>query len=247
MANSAFRPHKRLLDHVARVIRNEPVFTLLDEQQVAYNAIMDSVRSAGQNQHKVAFIVAGGPGTGKSVLAVNLVAELASLGLRTIHVTAEADARVRHLESKFAEMLSRLDIPRLSTPPTAAIDRRTYMPLVDGRRFEELSSQGLQVLVNVAHALAHHASAIDLGLPLPGLLLVDGPTSNLGHEGPDLELGRNVFRLLDAVADEYRDALQIIAADNDVPDQFVRDVTDRLTLEDRLVRQALLRPDAAQT
>ena len=37
-------PHKRLLDHVARVIRNEPAFTLLDEQQVAYNAIMDSVR-----------------------------------------------------------------------------------------------------------------------------------------------------------------------------------------------------------
>src|SRR5580765_4882302 len=87
VANSAFRPHKRLLDHVARVIRNEPVFTLLDEQQVAYNAIMDSVRSAGQNQHKVAFIVAGGPGTGKSVMAVNLVAELAALGLRTIHVT----------------------------------------------------------------------------------------------------------------------------------------------------------------
>ena len=58
VAATAFRPHKRLLDHVARVIRNEPVFTLLDEQQVAYNAIMDSVRGAGQNQQKVAFIVA---------------------------------------------------------------------------------------------------------------------------------------------------------------------------------------------
>ena len=87
VATSEFRPHKRLLDHVARVIRNEPVFTLLDEQQVAYNAIMDSVRVAGQNQHKVAFIVAGGPGTGKSVIAVNLVAEMAALGLRTLHVT----------------------------------------------------------------------------------------------------------------------------------------------------------------
>ena len=87
VANSAFRPHKRLLDYVARVIRNEPVFTLLDEQQVAYNAIMDSVRGAGQNQQKVAFIVAGGPGTGKSVIAVNLVAELSALGLRTLHVT----------------------------------------------------------------------------------------------------------------------------------------------------------------
>ena len=87
VATTEFRPHKRLLDHVARMIRNEPVFTLLDEQQVAYNAIMDSVRVAGQNQQKVAFIVAGGPGTGKSVIAVNLVAEMAALGLRTLHVT----------------------------------------------------------------------------------------------------------------------------------------------------------------
>ena len=87
VASTAFRPHKRLLDHVARVIKNEPVFTLLDEQQVAYNAIMDSVRVAGQNQQKVAFIVAGGPGTGKSVIAVNLVAELSALGLKTLHLT----------------------------------------------------------------------------------------------------------------------------------------------------------------
>ncbi len=87
VANSSFRPHKRLLDHVARVIRNEPVFTLLDEQQVAYNAIMDEVKAAGQNKHPVAFIVAGGPGTGKSVMAVNLIAELASLGVQTLHVT----------------------------------------------------------------------------------------------------------------------------------------------------------------
>src|SRR5439155_7473106 len=62
VAVTAFRPHKRLLDHVARMIRNEPVFTLLDEQQVAYNAIMDSVRGAGQNKQKVVFIVEGGPG-----------------------------------------------------------------------------------------------------------------------------------------------------------------------------------------
>ena len=41
VAATAFKPHKRLLDHVARVIRNEPAFTLLDEQLVAYNAILD--------------------------------------------------------------------------------------------------------------------------------------------------------------------------------------------------------------
>src|SRR5207237_1217642 len=70
VANVTFRPHKRLLDHVAGVIRREPVFTLLDEQLVAYNAILDSVTGAGQTKQKVAFIVEGGPGTGKSVIAV---------------------------------------------------------------------------------------------------------------------------------------------------------------------------------
>jgi hypothetical protein len=84
---TAFKPHKRLLDYVARVIQNEPVFTLLDEQLVAFNAIMDSVKAAGQNQQEVVFLVEGGPGTGKSVIAVNLVAELSALGLRTLHLT----------------------------------------------------------------------------------------------------------------------------------------------------------------
>ncbi len=87
VATTAFKPHKRLLDHVARVIRNEPAFTLLDEQLVAYNAIIDEVRGAGENKRHVVFLVEGGPGTGKSVIAVNLVAELAERGLSTLHLT----------------------------------------------------------------------------------------------------------------------------------------------------------------
>jgi hypothetical protein len=87
IAATAFKPHKRLLDHVARVIRNEPTFVLLDEQLVAYNAILDAVRGAGQNQQNVVFLIEGGPGTGKSVIALNLVAELAERGLSTLHLT----------------------------------------------------------------------------------------------------------------------------------------------------------------
>ncbi len=87
VAATAFKPHKRLLDHVSRVIRNEPSFVLLDEQLVAYNAIIDEVRGAGQNRRNVVFLVQGGPGTGKSVIAVNLVAELAERGLSTLHLT----------------------------------------------------------------------------------------------------------------------------------------------------------------
>jgi DUF2075 family protein len=87
VAATAFKPHKRLLDHVARVIRSEPTFVLLDEQLVAYNAILDAVGGAGQNQQNVVFLIEGGPGTGKSVIALNLVAELAERGLNTLHLT----------------------------------------------------------------------------------------------------------------------------------------------------------------
>lgn len=87
VAATAFRPHKRLLDHVANVIRDKPEYVLLDEQLVAYNAIVDRVRSAAENQGSVVFLVKGGPGTGKSVIAVNLVAELAAKGLQVLHLT----------------------------------------------------------------------------------------------------------------------------------------------------------------
>jgi len=87
VAATAFKPHKRLLDHVARIIRNEPTFVLLDEQLVAYNAILDAVGHASGNQQEVVFLIEGGPGTGKSVIALNLVAELAERGLTTLHLT----------------------------------------------------------------------------------------------------------------------------------------------------------------
>lgn len=67
--------------------RKEPAFVLLDEQLVAYNAILDEVAGAGRNRRPVVFLVKGGPGTGKSVMAVNLVAALAERGLRVVHLT----------------------------------------------------------------------------------------------------------------------------------------------------------------
>ena len=87
VTQAAFRPQKRLLDHVARMIKNEPTFVLLDEQQVAFNAIMDAVRDADRDGKPVAFLIEGGPGTGKSVMAVNLIAELSAMGKRSIHAT----------------------------------------------------------------------------------------------------------------------------------------------------------------
>lgn len=64
---SPIRPSKKLLENVAKVIKNEAIFSLLNEQLVAKNLIWSKVRKANKTQEKSVIIVHGGPGTGKSV------------------------------------------------------------------------------------------------------------------------------------------------------------------------------------
>ena len=138
------------------------------------------------------------------------------------------------------EYLRELHIPNLGQDLTVRINRDTYLPEVSERSFNQLSSQGLKTLVNVAHALAHHTVSIDRNLPLPGLLILDGLSANIGHEGFDLDRVRDVYRLLSRVADQYAGALQVIAVDNELPRDVLLEFVDRvvltLTQEDRLIR-----------
>ena len=82
-----YAPHKRLLDHTAKMINNEPTYVLLDEQRVVFNSILAHVDSAKDQDTKTVFVIKGGPGTGKSVIALNLVAELAAAGHVVHHAT----------------------------------------------------------------------------------------------------------------------------------------------------------------
>jgi uncharacterized protein len=100
-----YRPHKRLLDHTARVIRREPIFVLLDEQQVAFNHILGTVRDRQASTEQTAFLIRGGPGTGKSLIAVNLLAELSAEHFITKHATGS---------KAFTENLRRTVGPRAS-------------------------------------------------------------------------------------------------------------------------------------
>lgn len=82
-----YKPHKRLLDHTAKVISSEPTFVLLDEQQVVFNTVLAKVRARQLATGKSAILVHGGPGTGKSVVAINLLGELSRQGYVAQHVT----------------------------------------------------------------------------------------------------------------------------------------------------------------
>lgn len=134
------------------------------------------------------------------------------------HSNGIVQERLNRLDDAFEATLRDFDVPRFDKRPGSRINRETYMPIVDGRSFTDLQSQGVGVLVNVAHVLAHQRVALHSeGIPLPNLLIIDGISSNVGHEGIDLERLRRMYATLLASATEHIDQLQIIVTDNDSP------------------------------
>lgn len=152
----------------------------------------------------------------------------------------DAEANIRALEARMLSYLRDLHIPQLGDQLSVAINRTTYMPEVSGRTFDELSSQGLKTLVNIAHALAHHTVAIDRNLPLPGLLILDGLSANSGFEGFDQARVSDVYNLLTSVAVDYEGQLQIVAVDNELSRDIIMNLTDHIVLtlsqSNRLIR-----------
>jgi hypothetical protein len=84
-----FKPNKKLLDVLDAVVREDERWHLLDEQRIAYNAIWGKVvklKRAGRGA-RAAVLVRGGPGTGKSVVATQLLADALRLGYTAVHST----------------------------------------------------------------------------------------------------------------------------------------------------------------
>lgn len=84
---SKYGPSKRLLDEVARVVKENKRYILLDDQLLAFDRVMNLVGHGSESQKKSVIIVNGGPGTGKSVIAINLFAELSRLGKNAQYAT----------------------------------------------------------------------------------------------------------------------------------------------------------------
>ncbi len=84
---SEFKASRKLLDHVKDVIDRQDVYVLLDEQQVVFNEVLAMARESFHERGKTAVLVTGGPGTGKSVIALNLVAELSGAGYNAQYAT----------------------------------------------------------------------------------------------------------------------------------------------------------------
>jgi tetratricopeptide (TPR) repeat protein len=88
LTEGRYSPSKALIAGIAKGLTDSPVWTLLDEQRVAFNIVRGLVRRALQSGEKGVVIVRGGPGSGKSVIAAHLLVDLNRSGnARVVHAT----------------------------------------------------------------------------------------------------------------------------------------------------------------
>lgn len=73
---SKYRPSKKLMEHVGNIIKGKSEYILLDEQLIVYDAVFSCAKKGFNDKQKAVIIIKGGPGTGKSVIAINLMADL---------------------------------------------------------------------------------------------------------------------------------------------------------------------------
>jgi hypothetical protein len=82
------RASRKLLEHTARLVAGEPMYRLIDDQVIAFEAVLAMVRRSQKDKRERAIVVVkGGPGTGKSVIALNLLGTLSKRGVQVHHAT----------------------------------------------------------------------------------------------------------------------------------------------------------------
>ncbi|MGY1805019.1 DNA/RNA helicase domain-containing protein [Blastococcus sp. SYSU D00922] len=136
LLRSSVAPSKQLLSVVAEELSVREQFVLLDEQRVAFDLVLHEVEKARRGDHKSVVIVSGGPGSGKSVIALSLLGELGRRGIRVAHATGSRS---------FTQTLRRVAGHR--APRTAALFR--YF-----NQFMDADRNGLDVLIaDEAHRL----------------------------------------------------------------------------------------------
>jgi hypothetical protein len=87
LLGSAVAPSRQLLTLAAAEVQQQEQFTLQGNQQLAVDLVMHEVDLARRSDHKAVVIVSGGPGSGKSVIALSLLGELARQHRSVLHAT----------------------------------------------------------------------------------------------------------------------------------------------------------------
>lgn len=120
LANGKIRPSKALADSLKGLLAEKPEFVLIDDQKEVYEAVIAAAKAASSVQSRVV-VVEGGPGTGKTVLAINLLVHLTSLGLVGKYVSKNAAPR-KVYETKLVGSITRTRFSHMFTGSGAFVD-----------------------------------------------------------------------------------------------------------------------------
>ena len=96
---SPIKPSKKLLESASKIVENASDFSLLNDQIFAKNVIWDKIRKSEKSDEKSVVIVKGGPGTGKTVIALHLLAELAAKN-KSIFFSSKSKSLIEAIKHK---------------------------------------------------------------------------------------------------------------------------------------------------
>jgi len=91
--NGKIRPSKSLQDSVCNMLNGNEEFVMIDSQKIVLENALSNALSSFNDKKKRVMIVEGGPGTGKSVLAINLLVKLLEKGLVTQYISKNSAPR----------------------------------------------------------------------------------------------------------------------------------------------------------
>ncbi|WP_106435805.1 DNA/RNA helicase domain-containing protein [Streptomyces davaonensis] len=132
-------PSRQLMRTAADEILDGSNFRLMDEQQVAVSLVKRAVTISRQSDHKEVIVVSGGPGSGKSLVALHLMGHLGRNGRSVVHATGSKSftSTLRHVVEQKNKGVAKL-----------------FRYFLDFRSAEK---NGLDVLIcDEAHRIRHH-------------------------------------------------------------------------------------------
>ena len=91
--NGKIRPSKRLQDTLYSLLKGNDEFVMIDEQKITYEMAIEMARNSYCDDKKRVLIVEGGPGTGKSVVAINLLVDIMQDDMISLYVTKNSSPR----------------------------------------------------------------------------------------------------------------------------------------------------------
>lgn len=107
------RPSKNLADSLVSMMKGNQEFVMIDDQKIVYESALALSRKSSKTNKNV-LIIEGGPGTGKSVVAINLLVAITKLGLNTQYVTKNSAPRAV-FESKLTGTFRKTQISNMFT------------------------------------------------------------------------------------------------------------------------------------